>query len=50
MRLDDKTKREINEIAKAMKQLDNAGRALLLHDASLLVARQEIEQAEKLPA
>lgn len=48
--LDEKLKKEIRDITAIMKKMDRAGRAMLIHDATLLIARQEIEQREKQPA
>jgi hypothetical protein len=48
--LREEKRNEIRELITMMKKLDNTGRALLVHDASLLVARQEMEQFAKQPA
>lgn len=48
--LDEKLKKEIRDITAIMRKMDRAGRAMLLHDATLLIARQEIEKSQKQPA
>lgn len=45
--LDEKTKKEIEDIVYIMKNIDETGRTLLIRDGNTLLARQKLSLSHK---